>query len=46
MRLIAILVYIGLIYNHRIYKVFEYKYRSKGSNLLKKPKSPRIDKIV
>ena len=42
----AILNYIGIKYDPRVYKVFEYKDRTKGSNLLVKPKAPMIKKTI
>ena len=36
----AILNHIGMKYDHRVYKWFEYKDKSKGTNLLTKPKAP------
>ena len=42
----AILTYIGSNYDHRVYKAFEYKDKSKGLNLLTKPTAPKIKKII
>ena len=42
----AILTYILSNYGHRVYKVFEYKDKSKGLNLLSKPSAPKIEKII
>lgn len=42
----AILNHIGMKYDHRVYKAFEYKDKSKGTNLLTKPKAPMTKKIV
>ena len=42
----AILTYIGSKYDHRVYKAFEYKDKSKGLNLLTKPTAPKMKKII
>jgi len=42
----AILTYIRSNYDHRVYKAFEYKDKSKGLNLLAKPSDPKIKKII
>ena len=42
----AILNHIGMKYDHRVYKAFEYKDVSKGTNLLTKPKAPMTTKVV
>ena len=42
----AILTYIGLKYDQRVYTYFEYKDKQKDLLFLNKPKSPMITKIV
>ena len=42
----AILNHIGAKFDHRVYKAFEYKDRTKGINLLIKPRPPMINKVV
>ena len=41
----AIFTYIGSKYDHRVYKAFEYKYKSKGYNLLTKLSAPKIKRL-
>ena len=42
----AILNFIGMKYDPRVYKLFEYKDRTKGTNLIVKPKAPMIKVVV
>lgn len=42
----AILTYLESKYNHRVYTAFKYKDKNKVTHLFKKPKAPKISKII